>query len=105
MGLAIIGGEIRKIGLHTKDTKINQSIMHFKGGLAEPLFGDLNERAWTFRVVGEGRNERFWRRFIEALRSVSYDGVLGIEHENPFESTDEGILQAVRYLNRLLAPA
>ena len=89
------------VHVHAKDTKINTSNMEFRGGNSEALFGDLDTRAWTFRVVGDGHGKDFWRDFIFALNQVGYDYVLSIEHEDPYIALDEGIKRAAQFIKNL----
>jgi sugar phosphate isomerase/epimerase len=60
------------------------------------------DRSWSFRSVGYGQDEKFWRDFVSALRVAGYDGVLSIEHEDGLASIDEGLAKAVDVLQRVL---
>ena len=60
------------------------------------------ERSWGYRTLGFGHGELWWREFLSALRSVGYDGVLSIEHEDSLMSAPEGIIKSVEFLKPLL---
>ena len=55
---------------------------------------------WAYRTLGYGHGEQFWADFVSALRSVGYDGVLSIEHEDPLMDAEEAIARAVELLKR-----
>jgi sugar phosphate isomerase/epimerase len=91
------------VHVHAKDTQINESVKEFKGVFSEALFGDLDTRAWTFRVVGEGHGVEFWKSFVKALKKSGYEGVLSIEHEDPCIPIDEGLTKASKFLKAILS--
>jgi len=72
------------------------------GVLDTKRYSRLPERSWSFRSVGYGQDEKFWRDFVSALRVAGYDGVLSIEHEDALASVDEGLGKAVEVLQRVL---
>ena len=72
------------------------------GGLDHKHYGRLNERSWTFRTVGYGHGESFWRDFISTLRLIGYDGVVSIKQEDPLISQEEGLSRAVEILRRVV---
>ena len=65
-------------------------------------YGDLKKRAWSFRTVGYGHGDEFWKPFISMLKRYGYDGVISIEHEDPLMSVNEGFEKAVEYLRSVL---
>lgn len=86
--------------VHAKDTYVDPINTRRNGNLDPSPYEAVAERAWTFRTVGYGHDEHFWRRFVSELRLAGYDGVLSIEHEDPLMSVREGISRAVEMLNR-----
>ena len=56
------------------------------------------ERAWRFTTLGYGHDLGFWREFVGELRSVGFDGVLSVEHEDPLAPIDEALERSVEIL-------
>ncbi len=85
---------------HAKDTEI------FADRLQE--VGYYGAGWWTYRLPGHGRLD--WRRWIGALRAISFDGVISVEHEDrdwgwvngPVERRQEGLREALRVLTEAL---
>jgi sugar phosphate isomerase/epimerase len=92
---------------HAKDTYVDQANVRRNGVLDAKGYERIKDRAWTFRTVGYGNGEKFWRDVVSALRLVGYDDVLSIEHEDAMASPDEGLEAAVALLRRVIlrAPA
>jgi sugar phosphate isomerase/epimerase len=87
--------------VHAKDTGFDPGRLALDGVLETRREPD--ERAWTFRSVGDGHPVGFWRDLAGALRDAGYDGALSIEHEDPFRSRDDGLARAVATLRDALA--
>ena len=88
--------------VHAKDTRIDPYEMALNGGMDMRSFERLNERAWGYRTLGFGHDERWWRDFVSALRTVGYDGALSIEHEDLLMSAREGIVKSVEFLRPII---
>ncbi|MBE3069710.1 MAG: sugar phosphate isomerase/epimerase [Planctomycetes bacterium] len=88
--------------VHAKDCRIDPQNTAFKGVLDTMHYGDELNRSWVFRTVGYGHGEQFWRDFVSMLRTVGYDGVLSIEHEDSLMSVNEGFQKAVAFLKGIL---
>ena len=88
--------------VHAKDTYLDGRNIAVNGVLDTKHYGRVLERSWTFRTVGFGQGERVWRDILSALRTVGYDYVLSIEHEDSLLSLDEGLAKAVDLLKRLI---
>ena len=96
---------IRELGsaifhVHAKDTAIDPVNTARNGVLDLESYRNVPERSWIFRSVGDGHDLLFWKRFVSALRTVGYDHVLSIEHEDGLASTDEGLGRAVGTLRQ-----
>lgn len=87
--------------VHAKDTKINPHEMAINGGLETRPDALAGVRSWDFRTVGYGHGEEWWREFISVLRTVGYDDVLSIEHEDRLISSHEGIMKSAGFLRNL----
>jgi sugar phosphate isomerase/epimerase len=87
--------------VHAKDTKINPQEIALNGGLETRLNTEIGARSWDFRTVGYGHGEDWWRDFLSVLRTVDYDGVLSIEHEDRLMGSREGIIKSVEFLKRI----
>jgi len=107
---ADIGAVIRALGdaiyhFHAKDSAVNPYVAAVDGVLdPKPLTSEF-DRSWIFRTVGYGHDELTWNNILSALRTVGYDSVLSIEHEDSLMSPDEGLRKAVSFLQRSLIKA
>jgi sugar phosphate isomerase/epimerase len=88
--------------VHAKDTRLDDANVRANGVLDTKSYDRVLDRSWVFRTVGYGHPESVWRDIVSALRSVGYDYVLSIEHEDSLMSTDEGLQKAVAILNSVL---
>ena len=87
---------------HAKDVYLDRANIARNGVLDTKHYSQILDRSWTFRTIGYGQGERFWRDIVSALRAVGYDHVLSIEHEDPLASTDEGLGRAAQLLQSIL---
>jgi sugar phosphate isomerase/epimerase len=95
---------IRRLGdaivhVHGKDTYVDKFNISVNGCNDHKPYGQIPDRAWTFRSIGYGHDLKFWKDFVSALRLVGYDYVISIEHEDPIMSMDEGLSKAIKVLN------
>jgi len=88
--------------VHAKDCRIDPQNTARTGVLDTKHYGDELHRSWIFRTVGYGHGADFWTDFISTLRTVGYDGVISIEHEDSLMSMNEGFQKAVAFLQRIL---
>jgi len=88
--------------VHAKDTFLDAGNIARNGVLDTKDYGRFLDRSWTFRTVGYGQGERVWRDIVSILRTVGYDHVLSIEHEDGLLSTDEGLEKAVQFLDGIM---
>jgi sugar phosphate isomerase/epimerase len=86
--------------VHAKDTLVDRANIARNGNIDPRPYSEIKDRAWTFRTVGFGHGESFWRRLVSELRLAGYDGALSIEHEDPLSSVEEGLTRAVEILQR-----
>jgi len=84
--------------VHAKDTAIDAQNTAVNGVLDTKPYRDIIHRSWIFRTVGYGHSLLEWRRIVSALRTVGYDYVLSIEHEDALASIGEGFSKAVATL-------
>jgi sugar phosphate isomerase/epimerase len=81
--------------VHAKDTYLDPASVRLNGVLDTKPYDGIKERSWVFRTVGFGQSEKTWRDIVSALRTVGYDYVMSIEHEDSLMSIDEGLGEAV----------
>lgn len=98
---------IRKIGkwikhFHAKDSIEQMENITVNGRLDAKNYADKLNRAWTFRTVGYGHDELYWKRIISALVDIGYNGAISIEHEDTFMNNVEGLSKAIEFLNRCI---
>ena len=88
--------------VHAKDTKVFLKNVRKNGNLDSKHYSDVQNRAWVFRTVGYGNDEKYWKEMIDALSMIGYNGVISIEHEDSSMSKDEGLRKAFELLNRVV---
>ena len=93
-----LGMEGALFHVHAKDTRIDPYTSHLNGNLDTKSYGLIGERSWVFRSVGYGHGVEWWKEFVSVLRTVGYDLVLSIEHEDGLMSPWEGLTKAVQVL-------
>jgi sugar phosphate isomerase/epimerase len=97
-----LGREDAIFHFHAKDTYVDRRNVAVNGVLDTKHYGQVLDRSWTFRTVGYGQGERTWRDIVSALRTVNYDYVMSIEHEDLLLSIDEGLQKAIDLLRGLI---
>lgn len=95
-----LGREGALYHVHAKDTRIDPRNCALNGNLDTKSYGRIGERSWVFRSVGYGHGVEWWKDFASALRTVGYDYVLSIEHEDGLMSSMEGLRKAVDVLKQ-----
>jgi len=99
--LAVIRALGEDIGyVHAKDARVDPYNLAVQGALDVRPGRPVRELVWAYRTLGYGHGARFWADFASALRSVGYDGVLSIEHEDPLMDAEEAIGRAVALLQQ-----
>lgn len=93
-----LGGAI--VHVHAKDTRVDDDVVKYRGVLDWKHYTEILDRAWSFRTVGFGHGLEFWNNFVSMLKSVGYDYVISIEHEDPLMSPDEGLSKAISLLKQ-----
>ena len=89
----------RILSVHAKDAEIVEENLRYTGIL--PLGNRENpKRGFRFRIVGWGQID--WRKLITALLMVGYDGVLSVEHEDPWFDKVDGCRKAFNFLKELV---
>lgn len=86
---------------HAKDTKIDKKNCGINGVLDTGRYGGMT-RSWDFRTVGYGNGKETWNAIISMLKSVGYDGVISIEHEDSLMSPKEGLEKAIAFLKDVI---
>lgn len=88
--------------VHAKDTRVSSRHTRVNGILDTTPFQDYPSRSWSFRTVGFGHGELFWRDFVSELRAIGYDDVISIEHEDFYVDLTEGMEKAATLLRSLI---
>jgi sugar phosphate isomerase/epimerase len=84
--------------VHAKDARVDRQNLALQGALDLQPGKPVRDLVWAYRTLGYGHGAQFWADFVSALRSVGYDGVLSIEHEDPLMDAEEAIGRAVALL-------
>ena len=100
--IKLLGREDALFHFHAKDTYLDRRNIAVNGILDTKHYGQVLDRSWTFRTVGYGMGEKVWRDIVSALRTVNYDYVMSIEHEDLLLSIDEGLRKAVDLLRSII---
>jgi sugar phosphate isomerase/epimerase len=97
--LAVIRSLGDAIGfVHAKDARVEPYNLAVQGSLDLQPGKPVRDLVWAYRTLGYGHDARFWADFVSALRSIGYDGVLSIEHEDPLMDSEEAVGRAVALL-------
>ena len=91
-----LGGSIGYV--HAKDARVEPYNLAVQGSLDLQPGKPVRDLVWAYRTLGYGHGAQFWADFVSTLRSVGYDGVLSIEHEDPLMDAEEAIGRAVELL-------
>jgi sugar phosphate isomerase/epimerase len=94
--IRVLGDAIYHV--HGKDVYVDGLNVAVNGCNDAKPYGDILNRAWTFRSIGYGHDAGVWKAIVSALRLVGYDYVISIEHEDALMSTEEGLGKAVALL-------
>jgi sugar phosphate isomerase/epimerase len=100
--IKLIAAEGALFHFHAKDTYLDRANVARNGVLDTKAFNRFADRSWSFRTVGYGQPEKTWRDILSVLRTVGYDYVVSIEHEDGLLSIDEGLSKAVAFLNGIV---
>lgn len=101
--LAVIAALGDAIGyVHAKDTLIDHTNRALNGIMDSRWMGNPAEMPWYFCTMGYGHDAGFWKAFVLKLRAHGYDGVLGIEHEDPLLTPLDGVSKSVRFLEAIV---
>jgi sugar phosphate isomerase/epimerase len=94
----------RVLHVQAKDVEVDASARNRYG-----VFGRVVGREpwvsgwWRYRIPGLGEVD--WRRLVDRLHQVGYDGVVSVEHEDPVWSGDpERVRRGLAVAERTLAP-
>nr|WP_304219706.1 sugar phosphate isomerase/epimerase [Fredinandcohnia onubensis] len=96
--IKFLGRENAIFHFHAKDTYLDKANISINGVLDTKHYGQVLDRAWTFRSIGYGQDEKVWKDIISVLRTIGYDYVLSIEHEDSLASIDEGLSKSITLL-------
>jgi len=89
----------RILSVHAKDAEIVEENLRYTGIL--PLGSRENpKRGFRFRIVGWGQIN--WKKLITSLMITGYDGVLSVEHEDPWFDKIDGIRKAFNFLKDIV---
>jgi len=87
--------------VHAKDAEIFEDKLKWYGVFNRQLGEGAHDGYWRFRMPGLGQVD--WKKFMDSLRGIGYDGVISIEHEDPLysnseEKVKEGLLKGKEHL-------
>lgn len=76
--------------VHAKDCVVDTAKKHHAGILSDGW--------WRYAIPGFGGID--WGNFVSALREIGYDGTLSIEHEDSYQTAEDGVRRGVTFLNQ-----
>lgn len=100
--IKILGSENAIHHFHAKDTIIDRNNTNRNGLTDMTDYAQMRDRAWYFRTVGFGHDQKTWADIISTLRLYGYDYVVSIEHEDGLMSIEEGFTKAVENLKPVM---
>lgn len=87
--------------VHAKDCSEDKHNIPLNGRLDPKMYTQTARRAWIFRTLGYGHDEKLWRDIFTALTTIGYDGVVNIEHDDCLMTTIEGFEKGVHFLKNI----
>jgi sugar phosphate isomerase/epimerase len=95
------------VHVHGKDVYVDRYNVAVNGCNDHKPYTEIPQRSWTFRSIGYGHDAKIWKDIMSAFRTIGYDYVVSIEHEDAMMSFDEGLGKAVALLKEacMLEPA
>lgn len=90
---------------HGKDVAFSPGNLALNGLLDRRWPRPPEAMPWNFAVVGRGRDEDWWTRFVAALCANGRVHTIAIEHEDPFVPAATGVKEAAAVLSRAIAAA
>jgi sugar phosphate isomerase/epimerase len=87
---------------HAKDVALDARRVARDGVAPACRYDDWDGRTWTYRAVGFGHPESFWKELFTALRRAGYDGPVSIEIEDSFMTADEAVEKSVDIVRRAM---
>jgi sugar phosphate isomerase/epimerase len=88
--------------VHAKDARVDPRNMALYGALDMRFPLPPRDMTWVYRTVGYGHGADYWADFVSALKSVGYDDVLSIEHEDPLLESELAVSRAVAVLQSVI---
>jgi len=93
-----VADRLSRIGhAHAKDVVFNAEPLALNGLLDHRWTATNADAPWTFATVGRGHDTFWWAAFIEAVAAHGV-GTISIEHEDPTQSPEQGVISAARVL-------
>ncbi len=88
--------------VHAKDARVDARNTSIYGALDMRFPLPPREMTWVYRTVGYGHGADYWADFVSALKSIGYDDVLSIEHEDPLIDAELAVARAAHLLQHVI---
>ncbi len=88
--------------VHAKDARVDPRNTAVYGALDMRFPLPPRDMTWVYRTVGYGHGAIYWADFVSALKSIGYDDVLSIEHEDPLLDAELAVGRAVDVLHSVI---
>jgi sugar phosphate isomerase/epimerase len=88
--------------VHAKDARVDPRNAAIQGVLDMRFSLPPRDAVWVYRTIGYGHGADYWANFVSTLRSVGYDDVLSIEHEDPLIGAELAISRAAALLKSVI---
>ncbi|HEY1420731.1 MAG TPA: sugar phosphate isomerase/epimerase [Candidatus Dormibacteraeota bacterium] len=97
--LAVVDAIGRRAGhCHGKDVVFSPANLAVNGLLDHRWPKPPEQMPWNFAVVGRGKDAAWWAGLVAALGESTQVHTVAIEHEDPFEPAETGVLEAAAVL-------
>src|SRR5579864_8484043 len=98
--IKLLGPDIYYV--HAKDARVDARNTALYGALDMRFPLQPRDMTWLYRTLGYGHGVDYWANFVSTLRSVGYDDVLSIEHEDPLIDAELAVTRAVHLLQQVV---
>ncbi len=88
--------------VHAKDARVDARNTAIYGALDMRFPVPVRDQTWRYVTLGFGHGAEYWANFTSALKSVGYDDVLSIEHEDVLMEPELAVERSVNLLKSVI---
>jgi len=98
--IKLLGDKIYYV--HAKDARVDPRNTALYGALDTRFPLAQHDMAWRYVTIGYGHGADYWANFVSVLKSVGYDDVLSIEHEDVLVDPEAAVERSVNTLRSVI---